>query len=127
MSREACLLVQRTTAKEQNRRLIAAILPDEFLREHPDGVVVENHLNVVRAAGRARVPLEALWSLFNSDTLDGLFRCINGSVAVSAYELNALPLPDIESALELARLVRAGGSPDELEERIRALYGVKSA
>jgi len=122
-----CLLVQRTTAKEQSRRLIAAILPEDFLRENQRGVVVENHLNIVRAVGRARVPLEALWVLFNSDTLDGLFRCINGSVAVSAYELNALPLPEIEQTLELAEMTRTGCPRQELEERIRTLYGIKSA
>ncbi|MFB3906613.1 MAG: class I SAM-dependent DNA methyltransferase [Acidobacteriota bacterium] len=121
-----CLLVQRTTAKEQSRRLIAAILPEDFLRENPGGVVVENHLNIVRSVGRTRVPLEALWVLFNSETLDGLFRCINGSVAVSAYELNALPLPTIKQALELAEMARTGCSRADLEERIRTLYGIRS-
>ena len=40
---DACILVQRTTAKEQARRLIAAELPSEFVHQHR-GVVVENHL-----------------------------------------------------------------------------------
>lgn len=38
---EACVLVQRTTAKEQARRLIAAELPAEFIAKH-GGVVVES-------------------------------------------------------------------------------------
>ena len=38
-----CILLQRTTAKEQCRRLIAAELPASFIEEH-GAVVVENHL-----------------------------------------------------------------------------------
>ena len=38
-----CVLLQRTTAKEQPRRLIAAELPAAFIEEH-GAVVVENHL-----------------------------------------------------------------------------------
>ena len=38
-----CVLLQRTTAKEQCRRLIAAELPAGFIEEH-GAVVVENHL-----------------------------------------------------------------------------------
>lgn len=46
-----CVLVQRTTAKEQPRRLVAAVLPAAFIRAH-GGAVVENHLNMVRAVSR---------------------------------------------------------------------------
>lgn len=35
-----------------------------------------------------------------------MFRCINGSVAVSAYELEALPLPSPRSMKEIERLVK---------------------
>ena len=42
-----CVLLQRTTAKEQCRRLIAAELPAAFIEEH-GAVVVENHLNMIK-------------------------------------------------------------------------------
>ncbi|MFH7191489.1 methylase, partial [Klebsiella pneumoniae] len=45
--RTPCVLVQRTTAKEQSRRLIAAELPAAFIQQHK-AVVVENHLNMIR-------------------------------------------------------------------------------
>ena len=46
LNQEPCVLVQRTTAKEQRRRLIAAVIPNSFVLEYP-GFVVENHLNMV--------------------------------------------------------------------------------
>ena len=51
-SQRALRLVQRTTAKEQNRRLIAAELPASFIKKH-GAVVVENHVNMVRPANDA--------------------------------------------------------------------------
>jgi adenine-specific DNA-methyltransferase len=93
MVREPCVLVQRTTAKEQQRRLISAYMPASVLGDGP--VTVENHLNMVRASGgRSIVPPMLLAEFLNSSTADRAFRCLNGSVAVSASELANLPLPD---------------------------------
>lgn len=90
----SCVLVQRTTAKEQQKRLIAGLLPDGFIKKHK-AVVIENHLNlIIPINGSPRVPIDVLHRFLNSDFADGLFRCISGSVAVSAYELESLPLPD---------------------------------
>jgi adenine-specific DNA-methyltransferase len=40
------------------------------------------------------VSAESLIRLFATDTIDRVLRCLTGSVAVSAYELESLPLPD---------------------------------
>ena len=119
---EPCVLVQRTTAKEQARRLIAAELPKEFVDTH-EGVVVENHLNMVRATGKPKLPEAVVAALLNSRVVDDLFRCISGSVAVSAFELEALPLPSPASARTLARLVAAGAPADRIEAECTRLYG----
>jgi adenine-specific DNA-methyltransferase len=121
-----CLLVQRTTAKEQERRLICALLPEQFISTN-GGVVVENHLNIIRPENGllARVPLEAVRALLNSQTVDQVFRCISGSVAVSAYELNALPLPDPKDLDGLCRLLRSDrGNVQNAETYIARLYGM---
>ena len=100
-TRKPCVLLQRTTSKEQNRRLIAAELSEIFIREH-GAVVVENHLNVIQSmTDRPLVPPCILTILLNSEIMDLLFRCISGSVAVSAYEIEALPLPSPESLNKL--------------------------
>lgn len=91
---EPAVLVQRTTAPEQPRRLLAAHLSAPVLEQWGGKVVVENHLNVLTATvpdSALSAPL--LVALLDSPALDRLYRCLTGSVAVSAYELSALPLP----------------------------------
>ena len=117
-----CVLLQRTTAKEQRRRLIAAELPATFIAAH-GAVVVENHLNMIKPRdGAPKVPPAVLAALLNTDPVDQVFRCINGSVAVSAYELEALPLPSPEALQELERLVGQRASHERLEHAVQRLY-----
>ena len=117
-----CVLLQRTTAKEQSRRLIAAALPAEFLEKH-GGVVVENHINMIRPITEApQVSAEVLGAFINSAAADRAFRCVSGSVAVSAYELESLPLPAPEDLGELSRLVEAGADRESIEAACSRLF-----
>ena len=118
-----CVLLQRTTAKEQCRRLIAAELPESFIEEH-GAVVIENHLNMIKAVnGTPKVSPAAVAALMNSDVVDQVFRCINGSVAVSAYELEALPLPSPQCMKKVERLVKRHANHKTLESCVERLYG----
>lgn len=118
-----CVLVQRTTAKEQHRRLIAAVLPASFLKRH-GSVVVENHLNMLRqASGPPQVASDVLAAFLNSTAADRAFRCVSGSVAVSAYELESLPLPAPEALQSLTQLVRNKAQRRQLEAACARLYG----
>ena len=121
--RDEAILVQRTTAKEQSRRLICALIDTEFLTKS-GGVVVENHLNVIRPLLRDDVQARTIVRLLNSKAADHAFRCISGSVAVSAYELNALPLPCRKDMLALQRLVEQEASDELIEKRLCRIYGV---
>lgn len=119
---QPCVLVQRTTAKEQRRRLIAAELPAKLLRK-VGAVAVENHLNMVRPIGdQPAVSLRVIAALLNSDVVDTAFRCISGSVAVSATELEALPLPSPEVARSLEEILDAGAAGESLQSYIHDLY-----
>lgn len=119
----SCVLLQRTTAKEQCRRLIAAELPPSFIAEHR-AVVVENHLNMIKPInGTPNVSPAAVAKLLNSDIVDQLFRCISGSVAVSAYELQALPLPSPDAMKAFERLVERRVNREVLERTVERLYG----
>ena len=119
---EPCVLLQRTTAKEQRRRLIAATLPLELIDKF-SGVVVENHLNMVRPLnGHPKVSLGAAAAFFNSEIADAAFRCISGSVAVSAYELEALPLPPLGAMEEVERLLAGQSNSVSIERCLRAHY-----
>ncbi|WP_233559794.1 HsdM family class I SAM-dependent methyltransferase [Oleomonas cavernae] len=117
-----CVLLQRTTAKEQARRLIAAELPADFIQAH-GGVVVENHLNMIRPSGKPEVPPAVVAAILNSRIVDQVFRCMNGSVAVSAFELESLPLPDLADLAILRKLVAAGATQDRIEAECHRLYG----
>jgi adenine-specific DNA-methyltransferase len=122
ISRKSCVLLQRTTAKEQNRRLIAAELPKRFLSTH-GAVVIENHLNMIKPRnGAPRVTPRVLTAFLNTEIVDQAFRCLSGSVAVSAYELEALPLPPPDSLAPLAELVAIGASRQEIEDTCRGLF-----
>jgi adenine-specific DNA-methyltransferase len=122
---QAAVLIQRTTAKEQRRRLIAAALPSEFVRVH-GGVVIENHLNMLIPTRKTVTSPAVLAALLNSPVVDQLFRCISGSVAVSAFELEALPMPAAHQFANLAELVRRGASREMLDEACAALYELDS-
>ncbi len=122
--RSSCVLLQRTTAKEQVRRLIAAEMPAPFVAAH-GGVTVENHLNMmIPTIPKPAVSPALLAAFLNSVVADRAFRCLSGSVAVSAYELENLPLP---SAADLQQL--AGQRPDRrtMEGAAARLYGVDVA
>jgi adenine-specific DNA-methyltransferase len=116
---KTCILVQRTTAKEQRRRLISAVLPQSVIDAAGGKVAVENHLNMILPMSkRQAVPIQVLAAFLATPTADRVLRCINASVAVSATELEALPLPapdDLIAAL-------ASEAPDAALQR---LYGIK--
>lgn len=121
--RKPCVLLQRTTAKEQARRLIAAELPPSFLDEH-GAVTVENHLNMLVALNDApAVTSRALAAFLNSGAADRAFRCISGTVAVSAYELENMPLPAPWALKELDKLVAGSAAPAEVERFCDRLFG----
>lgn len=117
-----CVLLHRTTAIEQNRRLIAAELPNSFITEH-GAVVVENHLNMVKPiVDVPKISPRTVAAVLNSSVIDQLFRCINGSVAVSAFELKALPLPSPKEMETIEKLVSHGVQRDQLEHALMRAY-----
>lgn len=124
------LLIQRITADEQARRIVASRsgLP---LRQR---YFVENHLNVLQPAPEAEIDLSYLLGVLSSDVVEFLFRSMNGNTQVSATELNLLPIPrgrfEPEIAELTATLEEAGNRQKradlegELHERIAKAYGL---
>ena len=116
----ACVLLQRTTAKEQARRLIAAEMPASFVNA-TRGVTVENHLNMlVPLKDKPAIAPALLAVVLNSVAVDRAFRCISGSVAVSAYELESLPFP---KPTELKRALRGRTDTATVGKVLSRLYG----
>lgn len=124
LTKSPCVLVQRTTSKEQSRRLVCAVLPRDFLQKHK-AAVIENHLNAIYSSASApKIAPETIAALLNSKPADEAFRCISGSVAVSAYELNALPLPTPEQINQLQILVKNNASSKSIAKVIERFYGI---
>jgi adenine-specific DNA-methyltransferase len=116
--RTPAILVQRTTAPEQTRRLVVAELTSEDLSRYGGSVVVENHVNVLRPiTAEPQVGLQVLARVLSTPTLDRVMRCLSGSVAVSAYELESLPLPGRAVLEEWKDL-----TPAELDDAVAAAY-----
>jgi adenine-specific DNA-methyltransferase len=99
------ILIQRTTAPEQSRRIVAAFLDARTLSSLGGRVVVENHLNVCTWNGTGPLFPERLLAYFESEDADRLYRCMTGSVAVSAFELGELPIP-VPDGLESSQSLR---------------------
>lgn len=92
------VLIQRTTAPEQARRLVAADLTDADLKEWGGRIVVENHVNVLRPTMDAPLLTRAtLVAVLSTVTMDRVIRSLSGSVAVSAYEIESIPFPDAQT------------------------------
>lgn len=103
---------------------VTAVLPKQLLREH-GGAVVENHLNMVRPLQPVlAVKPDVLAAFLNSGVADQAFRCLSGSVAVSAYELEALPLPPPDALSGLSHAVACGASREATDKICARMYGL---
>lgn len=115
---EPAVLVQRTTAPEQTRRLVVADLSPGVLASWGGAVVVENHLNVLRpAVPEPLLDRATLGRVLATSTLDRVMRSLTGSVAVSAYELSALRFPGASVLASWSDL-----HEDQLDAAVAAAY-----
>lgn len=119
-----CVLLKRTSANEQSRRLFASELTEAFLIQCGGAVAIENHVNILRPSDPAAFPLclSTLTGLFNSPILDCIFRLQSGSASVSAFELNHLPLPKLSDIQRLDQEMRRGGGLERFNAALEALY-----
>jgi adenine-specific DNA-methyltransferase len=77
------------------------------------------------SAGKPSTFLHVIATIFNTKALDIAFRCISGSVAVSAFELNTLPLPSPDDMKAIEKLLRNGAAPEMIEKKVARIYGVE--
>jgi adenine-specific DNA-methyltransferase len=113
--RQDAIILQRTSNRRQNRRLLAAVARQSKI-PGGDGFVGENHTIVIvrDLKKKARVKLAVLCRLLNTSAVDSRFRRISGTVSVSTKALNQLPLP----AADPVRTRFVGDCDDELAARL---------
>jgi adenine-specific DNA-methyltransferase len=95
-TRGPALLVQRTSNRDQDRRLNAAAVPSSFREEHhKHGFVAENHVITLEATSEKPViSPKTLAAVLNSAVVNERFSAVCGSFSVSAKLLERLALPD---------------------------------
>lgn len=108
------VLVQRTSNRDQQRRLNAAAITPEFAAKHAErGYVAENHVIVIEPIpGEVAVVPEVLAALLNSAVINRRFSAVSGSFSVSARLLARLALPPAEAL---------PSDPEDIEDQLPAL------
>ncbi len=114
------VLVKRFSAKEERRRVVAAVFRAK--QAPADGVGFENHLNYFHQDGKG-LPVtlaRGLAAFLNSTLVDLYFRQFNGHTQVNAADLRKLRYPSREALESLGSRV-GGGFPrqEELDGLIR--------
>ena len=96
------VIVQRTSNRDQTRRLNAAMVPKRFRDEYKAGFVAENHVIVIEGTdGRPALPPSVLVKVLNAGATNERFSAVSGSFSVSAKLLQRLALPDPEKVKAL--------------------------
>lgn len=102
------VLVKRFSAKEEPRRVVAAVYDPDVAPKQRVGF--ENHLNYFHRAGQGLPPILAagLAAFLNSSVVDAYFRQESGHTQVNATDLRRLRFPAVEQLLALGRTAAAG-------------------
>lgn len=115
------VLVKRFSAKEERRRVVAAVYDPQHIKAKRVGF--ENHLNYyhINGDGVTRAVAKGLAVYLNSTLVDQYFRQFSGHTQVNATDLRSLRYPSIEQLKRLGSQVRKK-LPDQvrIDARIEA-------
>lgn len=107
-----CLVLRRTSVKEQNKRIIASSLTIN------DRFFIENHVNyLVKLRGDSAISYNYILALLNSTLINFVMSQITGNNQISVTELNLLPIKiseDIEEISEYVEMVKKNHLDKEL-------------
>lgn len=109
MPKGTYVLVKRFSAKEEPRRIVAAIVDPSLVPGRK--LSFENHLNVYhrKGAGMPDLLARGLAAFLNSSLVDAYFRQFNGHTQVNATDLRNLRYPSLEGLEALGRLLHDPG------------------
>lgn len=87
-----CIAIQRTSARNQKRRITAAEIPSDFVTKHR-GIVAENHVILLLPTRDDPVPPRQLAAALNSSAVGKQLDRMCGSASIPASLLAVLPMP----------------------------------
>ena len=98
------LFVKRFTAKEERRRLQCGVYLSKDYPQYTK-ISTQNKINFIDGLlfEMSECIVYGLYVLFNSSLYDEYYRILNGSTQVNSTEINAMPVPDLESIQEMGR------------------------
>jgi adenine-specific DNA-methyltransferase len=90
----ATILLKRTTPKIRGRRIVAAMLPNDFLTKYP-AYFAENHVNIIlpKQSSTPNYHLLGLCAWLNSRLANFAFGMMNVSSHLSKFDLSLIPVP----------------------------------
>jgi adenine-specific DNA-methyltransferase len=99
------VLVRRFSAKEEKKRLVAAVYDPNRVHHSPLGV--ENHLNYYHQNGHGLLPelAKGLAAYLNSTLADEYFRQFSGHTQVNATDLRNLRYPNKEQLQRIGKVI----------------------
>jgi adenine-specific DNA-methyltransferase len=120
------VLVKRFSAKEERRRIVAAVYDSAVVS--PDRVGFENHLNYFHSGGKGlpETLARGLATFLNSSLVDAYFRQFNGHTQVNATDLRSLRYPTRQQLEALGAGI--GGhvpSQGEIDSHLEGLLSMK--
>lgn len=119
------VLVKRFSAKEEKRRVVAAVFDPTRVKAKDLGI--ENHLNYYHQEGRGLSPTLAkgLALFLNSTFVDEYFRQFSGHTQVNATDLRSLKYPTKEQLFALGETIGATfPAQDELDQIVLERLGM---
>ncbi len=96
------LFVKRFTAKEERRRLQCGVYLSKKYPQYKK-ISTQNKINFIDGliTEMSDCIVYGLYVIFNSTLYDEYYRILNGSTQVNSTEINAMPVPDLESIQEM--------------------------
>lgn len=116
------VLTKRLTAKEENKRIVAALYTADS--SDTDTVGFDNKTNYFHANG---LPLDdnmakGLWAYLNSTIVDKYFRQFNGHTQVNVSDLRNLRYPNKETLMSMGRKLDIKNTNQELIDHLVSQY-----
>lgn len=122
------VLVKRFSAKEEKKRVVAAIY--DPARVDAGLIGIENHLNYYHQNGKGLPPLLAkgLAAFLNSTIVDEYFRQFSGHTQVNATDLRNLKYPSLPQLMAIgAKIGDEFPEQDEIDQIIFGTLGMDTA
>ncbi|MCI8337234.1 MAG: N-6 DNA methylase [Lachnospiraceae bacterium] len=108
------LFVKRFTAKEEPRRLQCGMYLAKDFPQYKK-ISTQNKVNFVDGllTEMSECLVHGLYVIFNSTIYDEYYRILNGSTQVNSTEINAMPVPDLESVQEMGKRLMSSNDYSE--------------